>query len=98
MSIREFCPQRWETAMNRLFQYLRYAVRQLHRNPGFALAVVLTLALGIGVNTAVFSLVNGFLLRPLPYPEADRLGVLRLHTERGGGTEQDEHDRHDGDT
>ena len=56
------------------------AWRQVYRSPGFALAVVLTLALGIGVNTAVFRLVDGFLLRALPYPEPDRLGVLRLHT------------------
>ena len=48
MSIREPCPQRSETAVNRLFQYLRYALRQLHRNPGFALAVVVTLALELG--------------------------------------------------
>lgn len=60
---------------------LRLALRQLHKNPGFALAVVVTLALGIGVNAAVFSLVDGFLLRPLPYPQADRLGVLLLHRE-----------------
>ena len=60
---------------------LRLGLRQLHKNPGFALAVILTLALGIGVNTAVFTLVNGFLLRPLPYPEPDRLAVLILHQE-----------------
>ena len=52
--------------MNGWVQDFRLATRQLRRNPGFALAVVVTLALGIGVNTAVFSLVNGFLLRPLP--------------------------------
>ncbi len=64
-----------------VIQDLRLALRQLHKNPGFGLAVMLTLALGVGVNTAVFSLVNGFLLRPLPYPDADRLAVLMLHQE-----------------
>ena len=64
-----------------LINDLRLALRQLHKIPGFALAVTLTLALGVGVNTAVFSLVNGFLLRPLPYPEPDRLAVLILHRE-----------------
>ncbi len=78
-------------------QDFKFALRQLRRNPGFTLAVVVTLALGIGVNTAVFSLVNGFLLRPLPYPRADRLGVLLLHTERplGSGKDEGEDDSHD---
>jgi len=62
-------------------QVLRLALRRLHKNPGFGLAVTLTLALGVGVNTAVFSLVNAFLLRPLPYPAPDRLAVLMLHQE-----------------
>ncbi|GGG91587.1 ADOP family duplicated permease [Silvibacterium dinghuense] len=60
---------------------LRLAVRQLRRTPGFSLAVILTLMLGIGVNTAVFTLLDGFLLRRLPYPEPDRLAVLALHRE-----------------
>jgi predicted permease len=56
---------------------IRIALRNLTRVPGFALAFVLTLGLGIGANTAIFSVVNGVLLRPLPYPEAERIMHLR---------------------
>ena len=52
---------------------LRHAVRSLLRTPGFALVTILTLALGIGANTAIFSVVNAVILRPLRYPQADRL-------------------------
>lgn len=83
--------------MIRWSQDFRFTIRQLHRNLGFTLAVVLTLALGVGVNVAVFTLVDGFLLRPLPYPQADRLGVLLLHEEGLNGTtgsgDDDSHDR-----
>jgi len=56
---------------------IRLAVRSLRRTPGYALAFILTLGLGIGANTAIFSVINGVLLRPLPYPEADRIMHLR---------------------
>src|SRR5215467_7110110 len=62
-----------------LFQDLRYGARMLLKNPGFALIAVLTLALGIGANTAIFSVINGVLLKPLPYREPDR--IARVYSE-----------------
>ena len=64
-----------------MIEDLRFALRQLHRSPGFAAAVVVTLGLAIGVNTAVFSLLDGFLLRTLPYPHPERIAALVAHRE-----------------
>jgi predicted permease len=64
---------------------LRYAVRSLSRSPGFAIAVILTLGLGIGANTAIFSVVRGVLLRPLPHRDGDRLLYLRHSIDGPGG-------------
>jgi predicted permease len=67
-----------------LFQDFRYALRTLRQRPGFAAVAILTLALGSGATTVMFTVINGVLLKPLPYPEADRLITLHGKTEKYG--------------
>src|ERR1051326_8659832 len=62
--------------MTTLWQDFSFGIRTAIRNPVFSLIVILTLALGVGANTAIFSVVNAVLLRPLAYPESDRLIML----------------------
>jgi putative ABC transport system permease protein len=72
--IQERAAEAWSfPPLETIAQDVRYGVRGIRRSPGFSLVVVLTLALGIGANTAIFSVVNAVLLRPLPYPAAERL-------------------------
>jgi predicted permease len=71
--------------METLLQDLRYAIRSLTKSPGFTAVVVLTLALGIGANTAIFSVVDGVLLRPTPFPDVARLTMV-WETDRKSGT------------
>jgi putative ABC transport system permease protein len=67
-----------------LLQDLRYAVRTLAANPGFTAAAILCLSLGIGLNSGIFSVVDGVLLQPFPYPDADRIVVVNSTNQRAG--------------
>ena len=70
--------------MSTLWQDVRYGLRMLFKNPGFSAVAVLTLALGIGVNSAIFSVVNAVLLRPLPFNDSERIITLRETLPQGG--------------
>ena len=72
--VKEVTREMWGWAtLKQMVQDLRFGLRMLWKNPGFSLVAILTLAFGIGTNTAIFSVVNGVLLKPLPYPDAERL-------------------------
>src|SRR5690242_5897463 len=70
----------------RLLAYFRFSFRQLRKSPSFAIAAVITMALGIGATTAIFSLVHAVLLRPLPFPEPDRLIRITQEDHSTGAT------------
>ena len=72
--------------MKTLVQDLRYGLRILRKSPAFAAIAVLTLGLGIGANTAIFSFVDAWIIRPIPYPQADKLVVLLSHDKKKGWT------------
>ena len=75
----------WQwTTLESLLRDIRFCLRRLGKSPGFTVTVLLTLALGIGANTAVFSVLNRVLLQPLPYPDSDRLVALWLNAPGGG--------------
>jgi len=83
--IREDIHAVWtSTILEQVVQDVRYAIRSLAKTPGFSVVALLTLAVGIGANIAIFTFLNAAFLKPLPYPGADRIVVLRQHSPRLG--------------
>src|SRR5690242_198228 len=74
--------------MQMLWQDLRYGARMLTKNPGFTAVAILTLALGIGANTAIFSYLNAWVIKPLPYPQSDQLLIFVSHDKKRGWTSE----------
>jgi predicted permease len=78
--------EQWQwPALESLLADLKFTLRRLRKSPGFAITVLLTLAIGIGANTAVFSVIDGVLLKPLPYPDSNQLVSLWLNAPGAGG-------------
>src|SRR5215471_8567059 len=82
----EYRDRRGLPALELLAQDLRYGARMLRKNPSFTIIAILTLALGIGANTVIFNIVNSAILRPLPFPNADRLVSLYWRTPQFGNS------------
>jgi hypothetical protein len=87
LSIKEDVRAAWGWGLYEgLAQDFRYALRAIRKSPGFSTVATLSLALGIGANTAIFTFVNAALLKPLPYPNADRIVALTERSPQGGDT------------